>query len=126
MLHKRRSSPPLSCLPAGLRATSSAASRSSLADTQADDDVGRGERHGHQPRSTDAICGDAAEPRQPLGGGESGTDWAAGVNNPHLWLLLLHGGPKHLSEPYTTYRGLPPLQSADPQASRSGSQAELS
>lgn len=66
------------------------------------------------------------------GGGEAGADRPTGVNNPHLGLLLrlllllLRGGPGRLSEPYTTHRSLPPPRSAEPQASRRGSQAELS
>lgn len=130
---KRRSSPAFSALPAGLRAArcGCAASRSSLADTQADDDEGRGEHHGHQPRSTDAICGDAAEPRRPLGGaGRRGS--RKGLTNRckqstfRLRLLLLRGGPRRLSELYTTSESLLPPRSAEPQASQRGGQAELS
>lgn len=72
---KRRSSPPFSGLPAELQAARccSLASCICLAYAQADGDKGRGkhyqvsQHHGHQLRSTDAICGDTAEPRRPLG-----------------------------------------------------------
>lgn len=129
---KRRSSPPFSGLPAGLRATrcGSAASRCSLADTQADGDEGRGEHRGHQPRSTDAICGDAAEPRRPLGGaarrGSRNGLTHRCKQSTFRQRLLLRGGPRRLSEPYTADRSLPPPRSAEPQASRRGGQAELS
>lgn len=64
---KRRSSLFFAGPSAGSGATSSADTRSSLAETQAAaDDTGQTENRSHQHRSTDTICVDAAEARWPL------------------------------------------------------------
>lgn len=63
------------------------------------------------------------------GGGEAGTAAArpAGVRDPHLRSLPLlvppHGGRRRPPEPHATHRSLSPPGSAEPQASRRGSQA---
>ena len=122
---KHRSSPPFSGLPAGLEASrcSSEASCSSLADAQAVDDEGRGEHHGHQPRSTDAICGDAAEPRRPLGvagrrgsrngsthRGKQSTFMAAAARRSRASLRAIHRTQRAPSSPVCRATSLPERQ----------------
>lgn len=90
----------------------------------AEGDGGRAEHQGHQPRSTDAICGYAAEHSRPLGvagrrGSRNGstdrckqsTFMAAAAD---LLLMLLQEYSKRLCELYTAHRRLSIPQTAQP------------